>query len=67
MINDNYLILDLMYSINDTDYYMSAIRFNGEKIKVKLSKKEFLKWCKELEYDEQGWELSMYARMISNI
>lgn len=64
MNNNNYFILDLLYSLNDTSYYMKAITVGGDEKKIKLNKKEFIDWCKSLEDDEQGWELSLHSRWI---
>ena len=66
IMDNNYFILDLLYSINDSDYYMKAITVGGDEKKIKLTKKQFLNWCKSYEDDEQGWELSLYSKMIPN-
>lgn len=61
---NNYILEDLMFSMNNTDFYMKAFEIGKGYKKVKISKKEFINWCKSLENDEQGWELSEYVRFF---
>ena len=61
-----YILEDLMFAVNDTDFYMKAFVIDEGYKKIKISKNEFLQWCKELECDDQGWELSEYARFFNN-
>lgn len=58
----NEFILDnFLYSVNDIDFYMKVFRIGKGYEKIKISKNEFLNWCKSLEDDEQGYEMSEYA------
>lgn len=63
---NRYILEDLMFSLNNTDFYMKAFEIGGGYRKVKISKSEFLEWCKSLEDDEQGYELSEYAYFFNN-
>lgn len=67
MVVDDYLIDDFLFSVNDMDFYMLArsIKENGKKVKLKLSKQQFISWCQRLEDDEQAWELSTYQRFYN--
>lgn len=65
IINNRYIIEDLLYCFEDRDFYMKAYDVkNKNYCKIKITKDEFIKWCKSLEDDEQGWMYSEYLNLI---
>ena len=65
---DNILICDLLYVVNDKDFYMDAYDINTSKnIKLKLTKDEYLKWCNKICNDEQGWKKGYLGKLFYDI
>ena len=65
---DNILICDLLYVVNDKDFYMDAYDINTNKnIKIKLTKYEYLKWCNKICNDRQGWAKGYLGKLFYDV
>ncbi|WP_139321070.1 hypothetical protein [Clostridium perfringens] len=58
---NDYIIMDFMFSVNDEDFYVKAFIIDEGLKKIKITKEEFIKWCKSHEDDDQCYEISYYA------